>query len=152
LDYPEKYKFFKDNGISYSTYKAADEDGKRAYSWAYENPGKYTMSKAISDDFLTYYQYKSDLYDLEADKDGNGKSISGSKKKKVIAYINDMDLDYGQKIILFRSMYDSADDRAAYNADIVEYLNSREDISYDDMVTILKELGFTVHSNGRVTW
>jgi hypothetical protein len=152
VEYPEKYKFFNDNGISYSTYKAADEDGKRAYSWAYENPGKYTMSKAISDDFLTYYQYKSDLNDLEADKDGNGKSISGSKKKKVISYINDMDLDYGQKIILFRSMYDSADDRAAYNADIVEYLNSRNDISYDEMVTILKELGFTVHSNGRVTW
>ena len=152
VEYPEKYKFFNDNGISYSTYKAADEDGKRAYSWAYENPGKYTMSKAISDDFLTYYQYKSDLNDLEADKDGNGKSISGSKKKKVISYINDMDLDYGQKIILLRSMYDSADDRAAYNADIVEYLNSRNDISYDEMVTILKELGFTVHSDGRVTW
>lgn len=151
-EYPEKYKFFNDNGISYQTYKNANEDGKRAYSWAYENPGKYTMSKAIADDFLTYYQYKSELYDLEADKDENGKSISGSKKEKVIEYINNMDLDYGQKIILFRSMYDSKEDRNNYNYDIVEYLNSRDDISYDEMVTILKELGFTVDSKGNVYW
>ena len=152
VEYPEKYKFFNDSGISYQTYKAADEDGKRAYTWAYENPSKYTMSKAISDDFLTYYQYKNELYDLKADKDEDGKSISGSKKEKVVEYINNMDLEYGQKIILFRSMYDSKADRESYNADIVEYLNSREDISYEDMETILKELGFTVDSKGNISW
>lgn len=150
-DYPEKYSFFKENGISYDTYAAADEDGKRAYSWAFENPGKYTMSKAISDDFMTYYQYKSDCNNFDA-KDENGETVSGLKKERVLDYINDLDLDYGQKIILFRSMYDSKDDKANYNADIVDYLNSREDISYEEMETILKELGFNVSSDGTVTW
>ena len=149
---PEKYAFFKENGISYSQYASADEDGKRAYTWAYENPGKYETSKAIADDFLTYWQYKSELGKLESDKDENGESISGSKKEKVIDYINNMDLDYGQKIILFRSMYESKEDKNTYNSDIVDYLNGREDISYDEMVTILKELGFTVDSNGNVSW
>ena len=151
-EYPEKHEFFSNNGISYDDYADADEDGKRAYNWAYENPGKYTMSKAFSDDFLTYYGYRDELNDIEADKDEDGKSISGSKKEKVISYINNMDLDYGQKIILFRSMYSSKEDRANYNADIVEYLNGRDDISYEDMVAILKELDMKVSSDGSVTW
>jgi hypothetical protein len=150
-EYPEKYSFFKQNGISYADYKAADEDGKRAYSWAYENPGKYTLSKAVADDFLTFYEYKSAMSDFDA-KDANGKTVSGLKKERVTEYINGLDLDYGQKIILYRSMYDSSEDKSAYNYEIIDYLNNREDISYDEMVTILKELGFVVHSDGRVTW
>lgn len=147
--YPEKYEFFTNNGISYEDYASADEEGKRAYTWASENPGKYEMSKAISDDFLTYWQYKTELGDLEGDKDANGKTISGSKKSKVIAYINDMDLDYGQKIILFKSEYNSDD---TYNYDIIEYLNGRDDISYRQMETILKVLGFNVDAQGNITW
>jgi len=145
---PEKYEFFKANGISYEDYDNADEDGKRAYTWAYENPEKYTVAKAISDDFLTYYKYKGELYDIKADKDENGETIRGSAKEKKIDYINNLDLDYGQRIILFKSMY-NADD--TYNADIVDYLNGREDISYDEMVTILTELGFTVKGDN-VYW
>ena len=70
-------------------------------------------------------------------------------EKKVIEYINNMDADYGAKIILYKSEYPSDD---TYNYDIVEYLNSREDISYEDMVTILRELGFTVDKNGNISW
>ena len=148
-EYPEKYKFFNDNGISYQTYKAADEDGKRAYTWAYENPEKYTMSKVISDDLMTYYKYKGDIYDIPADKDEYGKSISGSRKEKVLDYINNLDADYYEKIILFKSEY-NADD--TYNYEIIDYLNSREDLSYKDIETILKELGFTVDSKGNIYW
>jgi hypothetical protein len=148
-EYPAKYSFFKKNGISYATYAAADEDGKRAYTWAYENPGKFIMSKAVAGDVVTYRKYTGELYDIKADKDSSGKSISGSRKEKVIDYINNMDLDYGQKIILFKSEY-NADD--TYNYEIIDYLNSREDISYEEMETILKELGFQVSSNGTITW
>lgn len=146
---PEKYEFFKDNGISYSEYKNADEDGKRAYTWAFENPSKFTMSRAIANDVVEYRSYVSALYDLKADKDENGKSIIGSAKEKKVDYINDLDLDYGQKIILFKSLYEADD---TYNYEIVDYLNGRDDISYDEMVTILKELGFTVKADGTVTW
>jgi hypothetical protein len=145
-DYPEKYSFFKENGM-YEAYAAADEDGKRAYNWAYENPGKYTMSKAISDDYLTFYSYKQEINTIKKNHIGEG------EKDVVTEHIfNDLDLDYGQKVILYRSLYDSKKDKAAYNYDIVEYLNSRDDISYKEMVTILKELGMIVSSSGRVTW
>lgn len=151
VEYPEKYEFFKKNGISYETYSNADEDGKRAYSWAYENPGKYELSKAITDDFMEYYSYRSEMNDFDA-KDENGNTVSGLKKERVSAYINGLDLDYGQKMILYRSMYDSKEDQKTYNKAIVEYLNSRDDISYEQGVTILKELGMTVRSDGTVTW
>ena len=92
----------------------------------------------------------SDLYEIKADKDENGKSITGSRKEKVIAWLNEQeDLDYGEAIILFKSEY-KADD--TYNMDIIDYLNGRDDISYDEMSTILKELGFNVDSKGNITW
>ena len=138
---PEKYEFFKANGISYSDYANADEDGKNAYTWAYNNPEKYTVSKTIADNVVEYRSYTSDLNDIRADKDENGESISGSAKEKKIEYINNLDLDYGQKIVLFKMQYKSDD---TYNQEIVEYLNNREDLTYDERITIFTELGFTV--------
>ena len=35
---------------------------------------------------------------------------------------------------------------------IVEYLNSRKDISYKEKVSILEELEFKIDSDGNVTW
>ncbi len=149
--YPEKYNFFKANGITYDDYDAADENGKRAYTWAADNPEKYTLSKAVTDDLFEYRKYTSELYDLKADKDEDGKAISGSAKEKKRDYIFGLDLDYGQKIILYRSLYDSQEDKNTYNADIVHYLDSREDISLEEMITILEELGMKME-NGYVTW
>ena len=138
---PEKYKFFKDNGISYKDYKSADEDGKRAYNWAYENPEGYTLSKVVTNDVVKYRSYVSDMYDIKADKDAYGKSISGSRKEKVINYINNLDVDYETKIILFKTEYPSDD---TYNADIINYINNRNDLTYEERVTIYTELGFRV--------
>ena len=148
-EYPEKYEFLSDNGVSYEDYKNGSEEFKDAWTWASNNPEKFTLSKAVAGDVVTYRKYTGELYDIKADKDSSGKSINGSRKEKVIEYINNMDADYGEKIILFKSEY-PADD--TYNYDIIEYLNSREDISYEDMETILKELGFTVDKNGNVSW
>lgn len=147
--YPEKYEFWKQNGISYEDYASGDEDTKAAYNWAFEYPDKFTLSKAVASNVVTYRQYTKELYDIKADKDEDGKSIVGSRKEKVIDYVNNLDADYGAKIILFKSEY-PADD--TYNYDIIDYLNSRDDITYKEMETILKELGFTVDSQGNITW
>ncbi len=96
-----------------------------------------------------YINYTSELNSIKSDKDQNGDTISGSRKKKVLKYINSLDADYGEKIILYKSQYTGDD---TYNYDIVDYLNSRSDISYTEMKTILEELGFTVLSDGTVQW
>lgn len=134
-------------GITPSEYWSKKEE----YDFAYENKGKYSIAKTVGG-YDVYKNYMDELNDLRADKDSSGKSISGSAKAKKQAYIESLDLDYGQKLILHRSLYDSKTDKANYNRAIVEYLDSREDISYEEMVTILEELDMKVHSDGRVTW
>jgi hypothetical protein len=149
IKFPEKYEFFRSNGITYQDYANADEKGKDAYNWAFENPNKYLVSKAVTRDLLEYKRYTSKISDIGKKND----SSSGTKDKDLIKeYIFSLNLDYGQKIILYRSMYSSKADRQAYNADILDYLNNRSDISIEDEITILKELGFTVYDDGRVFW
>ena len=121
---------------------------KEEYSYAYDNPENYAVAKAVGG-YDAYKSYSSDLYDIKADKDSDGKSISGSRKEKVFEYIDNLDAEYGEKIILFKSEYPSDD---TYNYEIIDYLNSREDISYSEMVTILKKLNFTVLADGTIQW
>jgi hypothetical protein len=110
-------------------------------------PEKYPYAKVVGG--MTAQQpYSKALSAIKADKDKNGKVIVGSRKKKVVKYINDLDADYYTKIILYRHEYQSDN---TYNKEIVEYLNSRDDISYDEMVAILEELGMKI-KNGRVYW
>ncbi|MCQ2087648.1 MAG: hypothetical protein MJZ37_06230 [Bacilli bacterium] len=136
-------------GISANDYWNADADTREVYSWAVENPDKYAISRVVTDNVVTYKNYTKELNDLKADKSSNGKTISGSRKKKIINYINNLDADYGAKLILYKSEYKSDD---SVNNDIVEYLNGRNDITYADMVSILTQLDMKVDSNGNIYW
>jgi hypothetical protein len=51
--------------------------------------------------FLTAYQF---CYAVRADKDENGKSISGSALKKKLAYINGLDLQPYQKTAVAKAI------------------------------------------------
>lgn len=139
---PEEY--WSETEVSFVPLKQGE------YEYAYENPENYAVAKAVGG-YDAYKGLKDAINNISADKDKYGNSISGSKKEKVTEYINGLDLDYGEKIILYRSMYSSKEDKNAYNADIVEYLDSRSDISYEEMVEILEALGMKVSGN-TVTW
>lgn len=151
----EKYNFLEENGISYTEYKA-DEDTKKMYDedyeWYKKNPEKVTVSKAITSDYMKYREYYRAIGDIDA-KDASGKTVSGLKKERVTSYIFGLNgLDEGQKLIFYRTQYDSKEDRAKYDGRIFEYINGRNDLSYSEKVTILKELDFVVNSDGTVTW
>ena len=147
--YPEKYEFFKEMGVSVQDYKNAPESTKEFYNWAYNYPHYYTLSKAITDDAYEYRVYYKDMSALKADKDKNGKSISGSKKKKVIDYINGLDIEYGAKLVLFKSQYEADD---TYNKEIFEYIRDKEGLNFEDKLSILKTLGYGVSDDGTITW
>lgn len=51
--------------------------------------------------YETYYDYYFATKEMHADKDENGKSISGSKKAKVVEYINSLDIPPEQKDALY---------------------------------------------------
>jgi len=144
----EKYQFLKDNGIAYKTYNASEES-REAYNWAYQNPEKYQVSLAVTEDTVAYKGYAKDLSAIKADKDSKGNAVSGSRKKKVVQYLNGLDATYGAKIILYKMEYPSDD---TYNGKIIEYVNSIEGFSYKQKETVLKELGFTVSKDGKVSW
>lgn len=146
---PELYSFLQQQGVTVKAYEHYTATTKAAYSWAAQNPEKYTLSRAVTDNLVQYRRYTQTINGIEADKDAGGKVISGSRKDKVVEYINKLDLDYGARIILYRMTYTSDD---TYNYEIVEYLNSRKDISYQEMVTILEELDMEVDKDGNVTW
>jgi hypothetical protein len=148
-DDPEKHAFLKGIGVSYKDYADFDEDTKDAYSWAFNNQDSYAVSRAVTSDLAAYKQYTKALNKIKADEDSSGKTISGSRKEKVLDYIGSLDLELGQKLVLMKSEYPSDD---TWNYEIIDYVNSRADLSFMDAVTILKKLGFNVSSGGKVSW
>ena len=152
---PEKYEFLQSNNVTYKDYKSnedAKEEYDAAYNWVKQNPEKVVVSKAVADNVVEYRRYVSDINKIEADKDSDGKTINGSGKEKKTEYINSLNLDYGQKIILYRSMFDSQKDKDEYNADIVDYLSDRNDITYEEKIGILELLGMQIDADGTVRW
>ena len=84
-----------------------------------------------------------------ADKDEYGKSISGSRKEKVIKYINGLNLSIPEKAILIKAT--NTFKFNDYNNQIVNYVSGL-DISYDKKKSILEELDMKVLDDGRVVW
>ena len=97
-----------------------------------------------ADEFIMY-----DSQNFTADKNTLGETISNSKKIKVFNYINSMNIDFEQKLILAKLQYNSYDE---YNVEIINYLNSNPNISYDDEVYILEKMGFEVDEEGNIRW
>lgn len=146
---PEKYEFFQENNISYEEY-SQNEETKKAYSWAFNNPDSYYVSKAITNDLVYYRQICSELDDIKADKYTNGKTVPNSRKRKVFNYINSLeDLSYEQKTVLAKMEYNSFNQ---YNQTIINYLNNDPEIDYNQEEIILKKLGFKVDANGNIRW
>ncbi len=106
---------------------------------------QYTIATMITDDPKSYCEYIAEL-DTTLAKGTYGNDL---KVEKASEYINNLPLDYGQKIVLFRIQFPKD---TTYNNDIVDYLNERDDITYDEMVYILEELGFAVFDDGTVKW
>ena len=135
----------RDDRVDMSNYD--DYGSYEEFKFATEKPEEYAIAKAIGfDDYVTCSQ---ELYDIRADKDQYGNSIRNSRKAKVIDYINNLDISYEAKLILYKKEYPSDD---SSNQEIIDYLNSRSDISYEDMESVLKKLGFTVTSDGSIYW
>lgn len=95
----------------------------------------------------TYFDYVQQTF--EADYNSNGKVISGSKKSKVISYVNNYDLSIAQKAILIKST--NTFKFNDYNNEIVNYIDSLN-IPYKDKVYIFKKLDMTIDDAGYVHW
>ena len=82
---------------------------------------------------------KFDSTEFESDYNSRtGKTISNSRKKKVIQYVNSLNLNIPQKAILIKMEYNSYDN---YNNQIVNYINGLNKTANDKKV-LLRSIGF----------
>lgn len=102
-------------------------------------------------DINDYLKYKTQEFESDKEDDGTitGKKIDGSRKTKVIDYLNDTNMDYEQKLLLLgtqfslsksekREIFDYVDDMSLNESDKLELLN--------------KIKGFTIYKDGTVKW
>ena len=71
----------------------------RTYNADVYDKARAAYAKGVS--YETYYDYYFATKEMHADKDENGKSISGSKKAKVVEYINSLNIPPEQKDALY---------------------------------------------------
>ena len=96
------------------------------------------------DDFLTY-----ETMEFKADKNSKGNSIPGSRKDKVIDYVNSLELNIPQKAIIIKST--NTFKFNDYNEEIIDYVNSL-DLDYQEKVDILDGVDIKVDSEGNIYW
>ena len=90
-----------------------------------------------------YYLLKNQ--NITADKDSDGKSISGSKKEKTIKYIDSMNMSIPEKAILIKLQNYSFSN---YDKEVINYVkNNVSDIK--ERQQVLETLGFKIR-NGKV--
>lgn len=112
----------------------------------------YDIMKNTGIDIDEYLKYKTQ--EFEANKKDNGttkgKTISGSRKKKVYNYINNMNITYQQKLVLLGTEYKLSSSKE--RTDLATYVNDL-DLSKKEKMKIYEKLkGFTVYKNGNIKW
>ena len=127
-------------------------------NYSYNIAQKETLDFDISNAYYKAYQYSklgnvSDYYiiksqEFTSSKDKNGKTISGSKKAKVINYINSMNIPVSQKAILINL---NGYKLTNYNFQVINYVNSSNNTTADKK-EILKSLGFEVYTKNGKTY
>lgn len=144
---PKKYEFLKKQGVTVDQYKLFNQGWKDAWNWAYDNQDAYLVSQGVTEDLYTYRRYVDKIKGISGDKNEKGNTISGSKRKKIWAYIQTLPLSDGAKRLLFKQM-DPDDD--TYDTEVVRYVQSLG-MTYAEKKRILEKLGFKIDANGKIT-
>ena len=111
------------------------------------------LSRALSVDTLALY--RTSVRGLASDKDKDGNTVAGSKRKKVIAAINAMGVRREERLLLIASSGYALQDgdvrgmsaEAAKNL-LLRYILSMKN-SKDEKAALAKACGFTV-KNGKI--
>ncbi len=107
----------------------------------------YQLIEDTNINITEYIGYKAQQFVSDKEDDGTitGSSISGSKKKKVYNYIENMNITYSQKLLLKGMQYSLTDSEKNKLANYVRNLNT----SNSNKLEIYSKLkGFTVYKDG----
>lgn len=117
---------------------------------------KYPIVKTTNIDITQYLQYKladaNGKFDSDKKDDGTvtGKSVSGSAKQKRWQYIENMNITYTQKLILYGLECTPNDSQ---QRQIINYVKSLPNKTNKEKLEILSQFkGFTIYKDGRVKY
>ena len=117
--------------------KLGDEELAYLYSNYYSSEDELQEIMTLKIPIKEFIKYNSQ--EFESDYNENtGKAISNSRKRKVIQFVNSLNLSIPQKAILIKKSYNSYDD---YNKQIVNYVNNQS-LSKYEKASLLKNIGF----------
>ena len=117
-----------------------------------ESDIEYNIMKTAGIDTKEYLKYKQQEFTSDKKDDGTleGKTVSKSKQKKVVEYLNTMNITGNQRLLLYEMQgYTTTSSQKNQLANYVQGLKLDKDTKlklYD------KFSGFKVYKNGRVTW
>jgi hypothetical protein len=145
--YKDNYDKSKSEAIKAIRKSNMSDDAKYAlYNASYNKDEEMNIAQEVGIEADAFLDYMAQTF--KADKNRYGKSISGSKKAKILNYINSMNIEPEQRMILYKMQYKTNN---YYNNAIVNYLNNSS-LTYEEEEYILKKLGFKVSKNGNISW
>ena len=116
---------------------------------------KATLVNSAGIDYDDYYYYYFTVKDLESDKDKQGNTIEGSKRKKVISAISEMGLSTEQTLLLIATSGYALKDNdirgmtaARANRLLLQYI-MKQKLTKEQKEELAKQCGFTV-KNGKI--
>lgn len=117
-----------------------------------ENDSQYGAVKASGMDITEYLEFKTQEFESDKKDDGTltGQTVSNSKKKKIVEYLNSMKITGNQRLLLYAMQgYTTTASQKTQLANYVQGLDlsKREKLKLYD-----KFSGFTVYKNGTVRW
>ena len=117
-----------------------------------ENDLEYSTMKAAKTDINQYLKYKQQEFSSDKKDDGtlSGKSVSGSKQKKVVNYLNSMDITGNQRLLLYAMQgYTTT---ASQKTQLINYVQELKLNKEDKLKLYDKFSGFKVYKDGTVNW
>lgn len=107
------------------------------YSKYYSDEQKVNAINSVNIPIKQFIKY--DLQDFESDYNSStGKAINGSKKDKIINYVNSLNLSVAQKALLIKLEYNNYTN---YDSQIINYVKSSR-ADFIDKAYLLKKSGF----------
>lgn len=106
----------------------------------------YKTAKQLGVDINSWLNYSSQ--EFKSDIAPTGKTVSGSRKKKLISFVNSLNLTIPQKASLIKMSYSSYD---SYDKQIMNEVNSLN-ISFMDKAKMVKTLGFDEYDNSIINY
>lgn len=91
----------------------ANENGRDYFdnNWSTLKENQISEYTELGISVKNYRKIRSEMSKIEGDKDADGNTISGSKKKNVVQYIDGLDLTAAQKVTLYNGQYESEKDQ-----------------------------------------